>query len=38
MLAAGFQGWHRDFYLEMNVIATIVVNIDECDMTDYIKG
>jgi hypothetical protein len=30
----GFQKWHRDFYLDTNVIATIVVNVGVCDMRD----
>ena len=30
----GFQGWHRDFYLDTNVIATILVNVGVCDMRD----
>jgi hypothetical protein len=28
----GFQGWHRDFYLNTDVISTIVVNVGVCEM------
>ena len=30
----GFQSWHRDFYLDTNVIATILVNVGVCDLRD----
>ena len=28
----GFQGWHRDFYLKTDIIATIVVNVGVCEV------
>ena len=28
----GFQGWHRDFYLKMDIISTIVVNVGVHDV------
>ncbi len=31
----GFQSWHRDFYLGVNIIATIVVNVGIRDTMVY---
>ena len=31
----GFQGWHRDFYLKTDIIATIVVNVGVREVTTY---
>ena len=31
----GFQSWHRDYYLGVDIITTIVVNVGMCDSMVY---